>query len=91
MELNPSICRTGKHIYDLVSEAVDSHQIQKSRKFLSTKTTTTNDANFFSKGMKMTMDKTTEQEEDIMSLILIEQVSQPASQPASQSVSQSVS
>ena len=34
----------------------------------------------------MVMDKTTEQEEDIMSLILIEQVSQPASQPASQSV-----
>jgi len=32
LELNPSIYRTGKNVFDLVSEAVASHQIQKKSK-----------------------------------------------------------
>ena len=32
LELNPTVCRTGKYVFDTVAEAVVSHQVQKSMK-----------------------------------------------------------
>ena len=70
MELNPSMTRTGKNIFDSVSEAVISHQVKSNKKNLS---------NFFTgagsktqaNGKSVKKRNTTA---DMMSLVLFEQV-----------------
>eukprot|EP00111_Clytia_hemisphaerica_P023792 TCONS_00070111-protein len=71
LELNPSIYRTGKNVFDLVSEAVASHQIQKSRKKSSALESTGSFGNFFNKDRKL--EKKPISHQDTMSLILVEQ------------------
>lgn len=82
LELNPNMYRTGKRVYDLVSEAVVSHQVRKGikNKHGHAQTNGRDVSSFFKSDKVERKEENLKKEkkdmtQDAMSLVLFEQVS----------------